>query len=115
MNRAIVRAALGALTFAVLTASAGTTASKAPAHRMQWRAENLSGQIDIVDPAHNLVIMKDSNGTTFDFVVNRGTRIVQNGTKLTLADLASKTNDPITVHFIPERKGDIAATIKLNQ
>jgi hypothetical protein len=114
MNRAIVRM-LGVLACAALTASAGTTVSKAHAHRTQWPAENLSGQIDIVDPAHNLVIMKDPSGTTFDFVVTHGTRIMQNGEKLKLADLASKTNQPITVHFIPERKGDIAATIKLSQ
>jgi hypothetical protein len=105
---------LGVLACAALTATAGTT-SKAPAHRNQWPAENLSGQIDMVDPAHNLVIMKDSSGTTFDFVVIHGTRIMQNGAKLNLADLASRTNQPITVHFIPERKGDVAATIKLSQ
>ncbi len=114
MRRAILRTALCAVGFAAL-ALAGTTASKAEKPRSQWPPENLSGKIDIVDTTNHLLIVKDSTGTTFDFKVTPATRIKEEGAKGTLADLSSKTNDEVTVHFVPERRGDIAESIKLSQ
>ncbi len=115
MSRAILQAALAALTFAVVTAFAGTAASKTSTLRSRWPAENLSGQIDLVDTTHHLLIVKDSNGTTFDFEVTPATRIKAGAQKMTLADLSSKANGQVKVHFVPERKGDIARTIELGQ
>ncbi len=114
MRRAILRTALCAVGFAAL-ALAGTTASKAEKPRSQWPPENLSGKIDIVDTTNHLLIVKDSTGTTFDFKVTPATRIKEVGAKGSLADLSSKTNDEVTVHFVPERRGDIAESIKLSQ
>ncbi len=68
MSRAILRTALCAISFAAL-AFAGSTASKAPKSRSQWPPENLSGKIEMVDTANHLLIVKDSDGATFDFKV----------------------------------------------
>jgi hypothetical protein len=114
MSRAVIGTALCTLGFAAL-AFAGTTASKNDKPRSQWPPENLSGHIDMVDTANHLLIVKDSSGTTFDFKVTPATRIREDGAKATLPDLSAKTNDEVTVHFVPERRGDIAESIKLNQ
>ncbi len=117
MKKTISRTALGALTFALLSAVSVYAAPKPnPASQNQrWPAENLSGTIDMVIPAQHLVVVKDSTGTTFDFVVNPRTQIMDNGRSDNLAGLSSKMNDQVQVHFIPESKGDIARTIHIEQ
>lgn len=114
MSRAIVRTALCAVSFAAL-AFAGATTSKNNKPRSQWPAENVSGQIDMVDTAKHLLIVKNADGTTFDFKVTPATRIREDGRKVTLADLSGKNNGEVRVHFVPERRGDIAESVKLGQ
>ncbi len=118
MRKSLIGMALGAFTFALLSPVAGLAAPKpAPAHRYQtrWPAENLSGKIDMVIPQQHLVVVKDSSGTTFDFVVNQKTHIMDNGQSMKLADLSSKMNDQVKVHFVPEAQGDMARTIQIEQ
>jgi hypothetical protein len=103
---------LGALALAALPAA--VAAPNSTSHRDRWPAENLSGRIAAVYPAKDLVIVKDPSGTTFDLIVSPGTRIRAGTEKLTLTDLASKTNGQVSVRYVPERKGDVAASIKLN-
>jgi len=118
MRKTLMGMALGAFTFALLSPVAALAVTKlAPTHQYQtrWAAENLSGKIDMVIPQQHLVVVKDSTGTTFDFVVNQKTHIMDNGQAMKLADLSSKMNDQVKVHFVPEAKGDMARTIRIGQ
>jgi hypothetical protein len=116
----ITAAAAGfALMLAPLGAAASTT--KTPAKKAaktnvtsRWRAENVSGSIDMVDPSHKLLIVK-GDSTIFDFVVTRRTKIMDGSKRTSLAQLSSKDNGQVKVHFVPERKGDVAASIEVSQ
>jgi hypothetical protein len=80
----------------------------------RWPAENVSGSIDMVAPSQKLLIVKGGS-TIFDFVVTRHTRIMDGNKRVTLAQLSSKDDGQVRVHFVPERKGDVAASIEVNQ
>ena len=78
-----------------------------------WRAETVSGKIMMVDPAKKLVVLKDTDGVPFDMVVTRSTRIESGNQMLKLSDLASKTNQSASIHFVPEGRGDVARSIQI--
>lgn len=118
MQGTMYRFAFSVLSAALLCSApawAKTAANQQHPGVLRWPAENLSGQIDMVLPAQHLVVVKDSTGTTYDFVVTHGTQIEDNGSHTRLPDLESKVNAPVTVHFVPESTGDIARTIRLGQ
>lgn len=112
-----------ALLFAISMAAADKPApktSKAAVHKTvakatmrHWRAETLSGKIAMVDPANRLVIVKGTDGVPFDMIVTRSTRIESGNQTLKLSDLASKSNQNASVHFVPERRGDVAQSIQI--
>ncbi|MCC7175427.1 MAG: hypothetical protein IT159_09550 [Bryobacterales bacterium] len=83
------------------------------ARRTIWPPENLSGKILAVNPDHNLVIVKDAEGTNFDVVVTSKTRIRSGGRAIALKDLAQFQNKEVTLRLIPERRGDIAEWIRI--
>ena len=111
-----------------LWAAANTTSAQASAstgHQAtteRWAPENLKGTISMVDPNMHLVVVRDSSGVPFDFKVARSTRIdkVARSTRIdagrqreALSQLAP--NESVSVHFVPEARGDIARTIQVNQ
>jgi hypothetical protein len=81
--------------------------------RHAWRPETLSGKIMTVDPAKKLVVLKDQNGVPFDMVVTSSTRIKSGDRMLKLSDLGSQTDHSASVHFIPQRRGDVAQSIQI--
>ena len=108
-----------ALTLAPLAVAASTT--KTPQKTAaktdvisRWPAENVSGSIAMVDPSQKLLIVK-GDSTIFDFVITPRTRIMDGNKRVTLAQLNAKDNGQVKVHFVPERKGDVAASITLSQ
>src|SRR5579862_8350164 len=115
MNRHSIFCAIGALALLAFPAAAASThpASHHPPIRDRWPAENLSGRISMVEPDKKLVFVQDSSGTMFEFEVPPKTRILDGARHLTVGDLAAKSNQPVTVRYIPERKGDVASTIEL--
>lgn len=96
------------------TSTPAKTRAKKEMIRSRWPAENVSGRIDRTDPSQKLLIVKGDQ-TIFDFVVTPRTKILDGNQKVSLADLMAKNNGQVTVHFIPERKGDVAASIELSQ
>lgn len=96
------------------TAQAAITTHK-PALHNQWAPENLSGKIAAVDVGKSIVVVHDPSGTPFDFVVTPSTKIKSGTERLKLSDLASKTNDKVSVRYIPERSGDIARLVEIGQ
>lgn len=117
---------LGVAACALLLVSAAPASAKAPSDsqkassaaakgvREAWPAETLTGSIMAVDPAQDLVIVQGADGVPFDMDVRASTRIRSGDHKLTLKDLATDQKKNVTVHFVPERAGDIARTIQLN-
>jgi hypothetical protein len=113
---------LSAALFAICSANAAVSKPTLPnktvhtqALRSQWPPETLSGKIATVDFAKNRVVVRDTAGTPFDFVVGPSTRIKVGSAHVKLSDVASKINDTVSVRYIPERKGDIAKSIEISQ
>lgn len=117
---------LGTVFCAALLAVPAVAASEKPATDTQkaaakgaetvsvaWPAESLAGTIVAVDPAKRLVILKDAGGVPFDMVVSRSTRILSGNRELKLNDLTADANQKASVRFIPERRGDIAQSIRI--
>lgn len=75
----------------------------------RWPAESLSGTVSMVDPQKNLLVVRDSSGTPYDFVVTRSTRIDAGTQKENLSQLSA--NQRVSVRFVPESKGDMAARV----
>ena len=78
------------------------------------RAETLSGTITTVVPKQNLLIMTDSRGVPFDFVVRPGAKVTVSGKRSNLADLASDANRSVSVRFVPMVSGDIARSVEVS-
>lgn len=90
-----------------------TTTVAAKKARSAWPAESLSGKIAMVNTAEHRVVVLDASGTPFDMIVTPSTRIRSGDHSLKLNDLSSRTNEGTSVHFIPERKGDVAESIQV--
>ena len=105
----IIAAAAGAMLM-VLPASA---AQKAPAAPSAWAAETLSGKIVSVDQTHNMVVVKTSDGIPFDFDITRHTQIKAGSQSVATKDLSSDVNKNVSVTFKPERRGDVAESMRI--
>jgi long-subunit fatty acid transport protein len=125
MIKQVTLTALGAAACALLLSVPATAAEKSAtsAHktskmaakkaRSAWPAESLSGKIAMVNTAAHRVVVMDASGTPFDMIVTPSTRIRSGDRSLKLNDLASRTNKGASVHFVPQRNGDVAKSIQL--
>lgn len=102
-----------ALFAATKTASASAGASTNSAAIQRWASQNLNGTVSMVDPKMDLVVVRDSSGVPFDITVSRNTRIDQGTTREQLAQLTPK--ESVSVHYVPEARGDIARTIDIGK
>jgi hypothetical protein len=78
-----------------------------------WAPETLSGTILTVDPNKNLVVVKTSDGVPFDMDITAKTRIKSGDRTMALKDLTQDVNKQVSVNFVPERRGDVARTIRI--
>ncbi len=115
-------AAVCALLFA-LPAAAADSAKSAPAKtkatkpttvRSAWPAETLSGKIMMVKPDEKMIVVQAADRVPFDMVVTPKTRIQAGNRIVTLKDLAQDQNKPVSVKFVPERRGDVAESIQVS-
>ncbi len=89
------------------------TTMKSAANRGAWASQTLSGTIMIVDPDKKLVVIQTSDGVPYDLDVSRGTRIKNGDQTISLRDLSQDINKNVSVKLVPERHGDIAASIRI--
>jgi hypothetical protein len=82
--------------------------------RPAWPAESLNGTISMVDPSQHILVVTDHDGVPFDIMIDHSTRIESDNSRLTLSDLSSDVNKPVTVRFVPEGRGDVGRTVSLN-
>jgi hypothetical protein len=105
---------IGAPVMCVADKTSSDVPSKAAAtHGALGPAEMLNGKIVMVDPKSSLVVIRNSQGTTFDLVVTKATRLQSAEKTVQLKDLNTDINRSVSVTFIPERSRDIARSIKL--
>jgi hypothetical protein len=97
-----------------LWAAKKTTPASAEHHAAteRWAAQNLKGSVSMVDPKMDLVVVRDSAGVPFDIKITPSTRIEAGATREQLSQLAP--NQSVSVHFVPEGRGDVARTIQVN-
>jgi len=97
-----------------LWAAKKTTSAPAGHHEAteRWAAQNLKGTISMVDPKMDLVVVRDPSGVPFDIKVTPSTRIDSGSKREEVSQLAP--NQSVSVHFVPEGRGDIARTIQVN-
>jgi hypothetical protein len=93
------------------TSAAKTAAAKTAVMRTAWPPETLSGKIDKVVPGSREIVVKDAGGVPFDLKVPRGTRILNGGRAIALKDL--QRDQSVSVRFVPERRGDVARSIRI--
>jgi hypothetical protein len=98
----------------VTPASENAQGQSSRAERSAWPVETLTGTITMVDPAQHLVVVQDASGVPFDMVVTPATRIRSGDQRLNLGDLSSDVNKNVSLKFVPERRGDVARSIRLN-
>jgi hypothetical protein len=79
------------------------------------RTETLSGSITSFDREHKLLIVKASNGVTYNFVVGASARITSGTQRIKFAELASQANKQASVNFVPTRHGNVARSIDISQ
>jgi ABC-type amino acid transport substrate-binding protein len=85
-----------------------------PEAKYQMGIHSASGTLATVDANGKLLIVTESDGTPFDFVVTRATHIRVNGQKSTLASLAGQTNQQVTVRFRDHlRRGLVAQSVQV--
>lgn len=106
--------ALAAPSFA---ADNNKAANKPAAHHsaahMAWASQTVSGKLTIVDPAKKLVVIQTAGGVPYDLDVTRQTRIENGNQRVSLGNLNQDVNQNVQVKLVPERRGDVAAWIKL--
>lgn len=61
--------------------------------------QSLSGTISMVEAQQKVVVVTDSNGTPFNIMVGKGTKIEVSGKKGTLDDLSSQTSQQVSVKY----------------
>lgn len=93
-------------------AVAPDTSTQHPAAVRRWPAENLKGTVSMVDPKMDLVVVRDPSGVPFDIKVARSTRIDSGAKHEELSQLTPK--ESVSIHYVPEARGDVARTIQVN-
>ena len=106
IQRSLLAVATCALMSAIPLAAAGM--------RANWPPEFLSGKITNVDPDRKLVVVQTSDGIPFDMYVTAKTLIKSGDQTIALKDLTRDMNQGVSVKFVPERRGDVAESIRLN-
>lgn len=103
----IIAVAAGAMLMALPIDAADAT-------KAAWPQETLSGKIISADQASNIVVVKTSDGTPFDFVLTRHTQIKAGDHSVAIKDLTADVNKDVSVTFKPEGRGDVAESIRIN-
>ncbi|HEX4133259.1 MAG TPA: hypothetical protein VHY84_01455 [Bryobacteraceae bacterium] len=107
---------LGGAALALLLTIPAAAAGKANQRSVQaaWPSETLGGTIGMVEPNQKMLVVETPGNVPFDIVVTPKTRIMHNNQAVTVQDLSQYKNSHVTVHFVPEKRGDVAESIRIN-
>jgi len=121
MKRLITSILAGAVCALVLVMTAAA-ADKPPAAvsdvhstalRSAWPPENLSGTMVMANPKADFVVVKGPDGVPFDMTITPKTHIWSGDRKVSLENLEHYLNKQVSVRFVPERRGDVAESIRI--
>jgi len=84
------------------------------AMRNAWPPESLSGTITMVDPARNLLVVAGPDQVPYDMVITHKTRIQSGDQPVSVNNLMDYKDKPVSIRFVPERKGDVAESIHID-
>jgi hypothetical protein len=112
--RKTVMLGLAGAALALSLAIPGVAAEKSAAVRSAWPPETLSGKIDMVEPGQKIIVVQTVDKVPYDLVVTPKTRIMVGDQVVALKDLKQYQNKYVTVQFVPEGRGDMARTIRIN-
>jgi hypothetical protein len=111
-------AMLLAVSAAAADKSAALSIKPAASHstpmRSGWPPETLSGKISMVDAAEKLVVVEDASGVPFDMMITPRTHIESGDQALPFKDLTEYRNKSVSIKFVPERRGDVAESIRIS-
>jgi hypothetical protein len=97
---------------------AALSVKPAPSHstpmRRGWAPETISGKISMVDVDEKLVVVEDASGVPFDMVITPRTHIESGDQALPFKDLTEYRNKSVSIRFVPERRGDVAESIRIS-
>jgi hypothetical protein len=88
-------------------------AGHSAAMRTAWPPESLSGTVSMVDRKEDLLVVNGPDGVSFDMTITPRTRIWSGDRKVLLQDLDQYRNKQVSVRFVPERRGDVAESIRI--
>ncbi|MDE3180859.1 MAG: hypothetical protein KGM47_14530 [Acidobacteriota bacterium] len=78
--------------------------------------QSLSGTISMVDAGQKVVVVADSDGTPFNFQVNKATKIEVGGKKGTLDELSDQTSKQVAVKYRDRlNAGLVASSIDVSE
>jgi hypothetical protein len=106
--------AMVASSFAADANSAKATAHRS-AHARAWAPQTVSGTLTIVEPAQKRIVVQTASGVPYDMDITRATRIENRGQRVSLQALNQDVNQAVEVKLIPERRGDVAAWIRIGK
>lgn len=86
----------------------------AAADRSVGPPETLTVKIVMVNPARHILVVRDASGIPLDMLITHTTRIRSGDHRLSLGDLSSDIGKSVNLRYIPERRGDVARSIRLN-
>lgn len=78
-----------------------------------YAPETLTGTVMMVNPHLNLLVIKGQGNVPYDMTVTPGTRIRSGDRTLSLPELNSDMNRPVSVTFVPTNSGDMARIIQI--
>ena len=106
---------LSAVLFVLLLSLPATAASKAKTSPMRkaWPSETLSGKITAVAADRKVVVVTAPDGIPFDMLVTPKTRIRSGTQAINFKDLTEYQSKNVSIKFVPERRGDIAKSIRI--
>jgi hypothetical protein len=67
----------------------------------------------MADPKEDLVVVTGPDGVPFDMAITPRTHIWSGSRKLSLEKLEQYRNRQVSVRFVPERRGDVAESIRI--
>jgi len=106
---------LAGAAFAMLSAIPAVAGNDPQARqtRAAWPAETISGTISTVDSGQKVVVVT-SDSVPFDMIITPKTRIVAGSESVKFKDLGQYENKNVSVRFVPEGRGDVAESIRIN-
>ena len=66
-----------------------------------------------MEPGQKLLVVERADHVPFDMIVTPATHIQAGGKTVRMNELVNDKDKPVSVRFVPERRGDVAQSIRI--